>query len=881
MEETNCREALHGTKCKLGRLGCGNVQISGNSALNIKNSSEAGYRKVIDLPVLGPGQYDLMVIGDFTTLADDNVDLPFQDEPSGIVLDHLEKAGHDLNRVWMTKMVKCAAPKRRKPTIAESNTCRDAYLRKEVELIMPKVIMLVGAQALKACNLTGHGSINTIRGEVFETKFAGWHDGPTFKVVPTLNPGVFFHTNNPRLKARIGYDYVVAKQLLDGVEPQKCYKPPYTLIDSLEKLDWLDKQLAAARMIAYDTESAALNPRTNPLLSIQIAWGENDVAVIPFNVHDPDAPKEQTFHTLPGFGIKYFTEVKAVLKKVFENPFSIKAAHNFKYDLNVLRYHFGFVPKGFFTDVFVQKHLMDEHPPSDLEFCCDLELFWGDYSYERRQITGSGRVLIKTFDKVPDNILWQYGATDALGTYRLAGIYTSRLQTEHPNLWKYYCEESEPLIKALAKAEYKGALLDVSTVDTLEAEYRADLKSLLTDLKKITWPDFNPNSNDQVIKALTTLGVKRFELEDESKAHGVSANRKKLQDVIVGNLNTNIATMAQNVLDYRNRTKLVSTYLINSKKDVDSDGRLRHSWVQAGPVTGRLSCRFFHQIPKIDEARIKAGKLVMRDMLVAPKGYKYVYADYSQVELRIVALIANDLEMLSILANNGDLHAATAFEFLSTVWRNFCSTDLLESQINKFNRTEVGKRVNFGLIYGSEGYALVKQGKWLDGNGVERPFTWEMLNEGMRRWKARFTGVGNFIDEVPSFVRSCGGVAVNNFGRERHFGGALNHTNKWEREKAERECINFYVQSAASSLTNRTIIEIDRLLEAHNISDDKICLVNTVHDSMTYEVIDYLVSWFVDALRIIGTRQIPELNNDSFKLDIGSGQSWREAELAA
>lgn len=883
-------------KCALGALGaCSSPQLMGNSAANVEASQDAGRRSAIDLPVLAPGQFDLMVIGDFPYRDDDARNMVFQDESSGLIIDYLKKAGFNLSRVWMTKITRCAPPRKRKATVSEINMCRDTHLRTEIETIMPKAVMVVGANALQAFNLKGRGSINSIRGRVFEQQFANWDDGPEFKVIPTLSTGTFFYKPNERLKARVGHDYVVAKQVVDGIEPEPHFTPKKVhVIDTPEKMDWLVEQCKRTKMFAFDTESAALSARRTPLLLVQISWGWDDVAVVPIHHHDPDAPEDQEFHVLPGFGMNEFAVVKKGFKAIFEDPEITKCAHNFKYDLNVMRWHYGLKMKGFFLDTWVQKHLMDENPPSTLEFCCELEMSWGDYSAERRKITGHGAKLRNTFDKVPDEILWPYGATDALGTYRLACIYTQRMQQDHPNLWTYYMEESQDLIGALAKAEYKGALTNMEVTDTLDKEWQGELDSLLADMRKLSWPEFNPSSNPQSIKAFKTLGVTDLELKDESAASGYSSNKKKLQEITETSKDKKIIEFSGAMLKFRNRRKMVSTYINNARADLDNDGRLRYGWVQAGPVTGRLSCRFFHQIPKIDESRVldvgsdgkavyvpietrlKQKRAVMRDMFVAPEGYVYVYGDYSQVELRILAILSQDKEMLQILNSGGDLHAATAVEFLESVLPG-----ITEATVNKFNRTEVGKRVNFGLAYGSEGHALVKTGKWMDAAGVERQFTWDMLNVGMKNWKGRFTGVGEFIDMTPDIVRMHGSIATNVFGRERHFGGQLTHKNEYERGAAEREAINFFIQSVAASITNRTIIAIDKMLESFDVSEDDVCLVNTVHDSVAYEVKEELAQWFLESMNTISQQPFPQLGNNTFKIDAGIGKSWTEAEMNA
>jgi DNA polymerase-1 len=482
--------------------------------------------------------------------------------------------------------------------------------------------------------------------------------------------------------------------------------------------------------------------------------------------------------------------------------------------------------------------------------------------------------LRQTFDKVPDALLWPYAGLDALGTYRLALTYAQRLKAR-PNLWKFFREESEPLIRPLAKAEWKGADLDTSAVRRLHDEYEQEQVKLLQDMRAKLWPEFNPSSNPQVLRAFGNLGLPDVELEAEESASGYSANKKKLTELIEKGQEP-AATFSKQLLTYRNRSKLIGTYLVNAEQDRNADGRLRYTWFQAGPVTGRLSCRFFHQIPKLDEDRVNQGKLVMRDILKVPQGYKYIYGDFKQIELFIMAILSQDQELIKILYGGGDLHTITAFEFLSVVWPG-----LTEADISKFNRVEVGKKINFGLSYGSEGYSLIKQGKWRDKHGVDHNFTWEMLNQGMLNWRARFHGVGKFTETVPDIVRAQGGTATNAFGRERHFGPLLNQPNVAARSRCEREAINFFIQSLATAITNRTIIEVDRMLERFNVPEDVVCLINTVHDSVAYEVRDDYVEWFSDALHTIATRPIPEMGNAIFNMDIGVGDNWASAEMAA
>jgi uracil-DNA glycosylase family 4 len=897
MSTLSCREGNF--KCPLGAMGCSSPQISGLPASVVAESHEDERKSDRQVPALGPGQYDLMIIGDQPGLDDDKMDAVWIDTAGHTVIDFLNRAKIDLERVWLTKITKCRpAVRGRKPTVGEIGKCRDEHLRKEIELIMPQVVMVVGAPALRAFNLLGHGSLNAIHGRVFEAQFADWDDGPEFKVIPSVSPGTFYYRPDPKFRNRVGNDYVVARDLIAGKEPSPHFYPDHHVIDTAEKLEWLKGEILSSTLLGWDTESCGLGFRKSPVISYQFAWGWNpdQCAVLPIMEHDPDAPEEQQFHLKESFGSLNDDLVTQFMRDVFLTPHISKAAHNHKYDVNILRWGYGIEIEGFLYDTWTMKHQQDENPPSDLEFLCDLEFAWGDYGAEKRKITGSGKKLKNTYDKVPNDILYPYGATDALGTYRLACLHVQRLKAK-PNLWKFHIEESEPLQRSLARAEFRGACVHSKALEILGDQFEAEQKKLLTHLRgTISKPDFNPGSNPQVLEAFLAMGVSSLDLEERKAASGYTTNKQKLLDIVESGKQPQ-AKFAQDLMTYRNKTKMVSTYIENCRNDLDKDGRVRYSWVIAGPVTGRLSCRFFHQIPKIDERivmygpkdkdgkaayvpfaqRLKDEKLVMRDMFLAPEGSKYVYGDYSQVELRILAILANDIEMLKIMADpNGDLHAVTAFEFLKTVY-----PDLTEALVSKFNRTEVGKRVNFGLAYGSEGHALVKTGKWQDAAGNERAFTWAMLESGMAAWKGRFTGVGDFIDTTPDLVRNCGGTATNVFGRERHFGTVLTSANDYERAAAEREAVNFFIQSVAASITNRTIIAIDKMLADNGIGEDTVCLVNTVHDSVAYEVKDTHVDWFLKAMAIVSEAPFQELGGATFKIDCGVGQNWTDAEMAA
>jgi DNA polymerase-1 len=467
---------------------------------------------------------------------------------------------------------------------------------------------------------------------------------------------------------------------------------------------------------------------------------------------------------------------------------------------------------------------------------------------------------------------------------------------------KVYLDESAPLMRELAIAEWKGIKVDTNVVKALFNEIDASQNNLLKELRAKVTPllpmqptsegglevdekfkdliEFNPLSPKQ-LKLVAFLMGYGDKLIDKTSPSGFTTSKNVLLEL------ADQDEFFAKILKYRNNQKLTGTYLENVLTDLDADGKVRYGWLLHGTETGRLSNRFFHQMPKVNEDRKEKGLPQMRDMLVASPGYRFVYGDFSQVELRILAIIARDREMIRIFKDpNADIHRATAAEILGlpetgqgevVISSRYAKSYTVIAEINKTNRTEIGKRVNFGLAYGSEGFNLVHTGKWVDIEGKEHRLTWDMLNQGMRRWKKRFFGIAQFIDNIANDARLNRGVVSNVFGRKRRFGTRLNDANEGTRRAAERELVNFPIQSTAGALTNRTIIAIGEILDKFKLRD-RIWLVNTVHDSMMYEVEESLVPWFKDVLVKVGGRPIPELQNERFPIDVGEGDTWTEAE---
>jgi DNA polymerase-1 len=731
----------------------------------------------------------------------------------------------------------------------------------------PKVVILLGAATLKLFNLDKLGGITSIHGHLYEKALPSQEEGHVFKVVPTFHPAAFLHKPNPKLQRRVRDDYIFARRVLEAKEGERVYHTHYTapfkLVTTQSTLDDMVNAIVEEGAFAFDTESPNAAFMDSPMICAQFSIGIGKTWVLPFYTHDPEG---LDFKMAPAFGTLANGNVIASLKKIFESEEVSKVAHNIKYDRNVILRWLGLETKGWWWDTMAMHHLLDCYRPHGLEPLADIEFAVGYYSEKVHDITGRGRDLIATYDNIPDDILHPYGATDAEVTWRMYEVYAPMLAAK-PHLMKLYEDETFPALRALAKAEWSGTYIITDTVKALGEEFDEEIETLKAKCQTYTSPEFNPGSPDAVADALIKLGY-----GDKVMKREASKGYTTAKDVL-----TEIDhPLAENVLAYRHVRKFKSTYVDYALKVVDDHNRIRVGFNIHGTTSGRLSCRFLHQIPGAEQERVDKKKLLMRDMFGEEEDFVYFYADYSQVELRIFAILTSEQELIDhlyrskLVKNDGDIHGLTAASALG----------IPMSDVSKYNRTAVGKRLNFGTIYGSEGYSVAK--------GIfENPYTNKKEVIGMdralafvRNFRQKYSKVNEFLEMSPEIARCQGGLLKSVFGREKITYG-LNDENKYSREHAEREATNFLIQSPAGAITLRTMNEIDKLLEQVNVGQDLIRFTNTVHDSLSYGVRKDMVEWFTPVFKQIAERPIPEVQGYHFPVEIGTGATWAEAELNA
>lgn len=826
------------------------IQVDGASGTECLNKSRDGFGR----------NFDLMIIGEAPGGTEDDLNIPFVGEAGDILMDFLVRAGFDLDKTYITNAVKCRPPRNRTPSREEMKACR-VHIEHEIKLVNPKVIMLLGSTAVKLFRIKD--KIGTIHGQLFKKQLPEWEDSPEFLIVPSWHPAAFLHRPNPQFKIRALDDYVYAKNLLSGgAEAKKFYRASYKLCDTVDKVKEAITYLKGFKRFAFDTESRSLGIFKQPMIMVQLSRGKDQTFIIPFYRHHPEAEGEWKLR--PQWNNSERDQVIEELKSLFEDENIDKIAHNIKYDLSVMKRHCGIEIKGMLWDTLLIHHLLEARSPHGLEIVCDLEFATGDWEQQITPYVGTGKEK-KPYDLIPDEDFWQYAATDAEMTYRLLSEKLMDRFFAKENLWNLYMEETYPAIRALAKGEMEGNRLHLDAIAKLEKEYDRDLENTVTRCRELTKPDFNPGSPEQVKDALVAQGFSDKILKPTAPS-GYTTAKSVLTDL------AGESELIQKILDYRTVNKLKTTYINRALESIDTDGRIRISFNQAGTVSGRLSCGFLHQIPRSNKERVKAGKTVLRDIFGEDEGYSYFLADYSQVELRIFAVLTGERAFLKLLNDpNADFHNLTAAGALG----------IPPNEVSKFNRDAVGKPMNFGIIYGSEGFALAKV-------IFEEPQTLTKKAVGLHRaqqmvsyFHSTYPAIKEYLDDVEIIANSRGNMLESVFGRELTF-AELAASNKYVRGEARRAAVNFTVQSPAASITTRTINLVDQMLEDAKVSTKEIRFLNTVHDSIAYGVRTDMIDWFAPKFKEIAERPIPQLQNYSFLVKMGwSEKNWNQAEMKA
>ncbi len=586
---------------------------------------------------------------------------------------------------------------------------------------------------------------------------------------------------------------------------------------------WLD-QLNKADLFAFDTETTSLDYCKAEIVGVSFAINAGKAAYLPLAHQYPDAPIQLDR-----------TKILAQLKPLLENPNKAKLGQNLKYDAHVLANH-GICLQGIAHDSMLESYVLNStatrHNMDDL-----AKVYLGVTTIHYEDITGKGVKQIP-FQEVPIEQATPYAAEDADITLQLHQTLYAKLQKQ-PDLLSLYQDIEMPLLSVLSRIERNGVLIDADMLSQQSLELASQIVSLEQAAHESAGHAFNLGSPKQ----LQTILYEQLKLPVKKKTPKgqPSTEESVLQELALE------YPLPRLILEYRSLSKLKSTYTDKLPLQInDKTGRVHTSYHQAVAATGRLSS----SDPNLQNIPIRSeeGRKI-RQAFIAPEGYKIMAADYSQIELRIMAHLSSDTGLLKAFSAGEDIHKATAAEVFGVALEDV-TTDLRRS----------AKAINFGLIYGMSAFGLAQQ------LGIDNSRAKLYID----LYFARYPGVKDYMDNIKVLANEQGYVETL-LGRRLYL-PEIKSKNAARRQYAERTAINAPMQGTAADIIKLAMISTDQWLFKEN-PDAK--MIMQVHDELVFEIAE-------DQLENCSNK-IRELMCSAIKLnvpllvDIGIGDNWDEA----
>jgi len=586
---------------------------------------------------------------------------------------------------------------------------------------------------------------------------------------------------------------------------------------------WL-KRLKAADLIAFDTETTSLDYMLAELVGVSVAVEPFAAAYIPVGHDYAGAPAQLALE-----------DVLAGLKPLLEAEDVFLVGQNLKYDANVLR-KYGLVFGGIQHDTMLQSYVLNSTSSRhDLDTLA--EKYLGESTIHYEDIAGKGKSRLG-FNQIPLEQASPYAAEDADVTLRLHHVLWPRLEAI-PSLKTVYEEIEVALVPVLSEVEYNGVKIDAKMLEKHGSEIAEKLEIIEEDAFADAGRKFNLGSPKQIQEIFYT--EKKFPILRKTPKGQPSTAEDVLEQLAVD------YTLPRLLLQYRSLSKLKSTYTDKLPAQINApSGRVHTSYQQAVASTGRLSSKDpnLQNIP----VRTEEGRRI-REAFIAEKGYRLLAADYSQIELRIMAHLSEDAGLLHAFEHGLDVHKATAAEVFGV------PLDAVESE-----QRRSAKAINFGLIYGMSAFGLAKQ---LD---IPRGEAQEYID----LYFTRYPGVKDYMDNTRQLAREQGFVETV-FGRRLYLPD-INARNAPMRQYAERTAINAPMQGTAADIIKRAMISVHQWLKRDAVDAR---MIMQVHDELVLEVKAGEADAVGDKLKQLmvaaAALKIP------LEVDVGVGNSWEEA----
>lgn len=642
----------------------------------------------------------------------------------------------------------------------------------------------------------------------------------------------------------------------------------YTTVTTREALDALARELAAAPRFAFDTETTGLDPRHARPVGLSFATAPGRAWYIPLarqpaepppapapaaddlfafagiSLDSPAAPPQDAAAAAPSGGgsaaapapaLLTPAEVAEALAPVFASPDIVKIGHNAKFDLHVLR-GMGIAVEGPIADTMLAHYVLDPTARHGMDPLSRELLYYDPIPIE--QLIGPRGKTQKTMDEVPVDEVAVYAAEDADVTFRLHEKLTPILREK--NAWRVWSEAENPLVPVLADMEAAGVRIDTAALAAYGVELQGELDQLRNQIFEAAGETFNPDSSSQ----LAAILFDKLKLPAGGKT---STGKASTAEDVLQNI-AHLHPIVPLMLEYRVCTRLKSTYIDKLPQCIDPrDGRVHTSFNQALTETGRLSS----DNPNLQNIPIRTerGKRIRAAIIANAPDHVLLSADYSQIELRMVAHLSGDEALIDAFRQGADIHQQTA----ALVY------GIAPEDVTREQRASC-KQVNFGIIYGISAFGLAQR------IGCSRTAAADMI----QAYFQRFPKVRAYMDATIAQAREDGFVTTL-LGRRRPLRD-IQSRNGTVRAGAERNAVNTPVQGSAADLIKLAMIRVHRALREHHLGAQ---LLLQVHDELLFDVPQaetQTVSELVrDAMEHALTLSVP------LKTDIGIGPNWLAA----
>ena len=594
-----------------------------------------------------------------------------------------------------------------------------------------------------------------------------------------------------------------------------------TLLTEADLNRWVEK-LNQAKLFALDTETDNLDYMAANLVGISFALENGEAAYLPLQLDYLGAPK-----TLEK------TTALALLKPILENPAIQKVGQNFKYDLTIFARN-GIDVQGVAFDTMLESYVLNStgrHNMDDL-----AKRYLGHQTISFEEIAGKGKNQL-TFNQIQLEQAAEYASEDADVTMKLQQVLWEKLSKE-PTLEKLFKEMELPLLGVLSRMERRGVLIDSDALFLQSNEIANRLSELEEQAYVLAGQPFNLASTKQLQEILfDKLGLPVIQ---KTPKGAPSTNEEVLEELAFSH------ELPKVLVEHRGLSKLKSTYTDKLPQMVNPQtGRVHTSYHQAVTATGRLSS----SDPNLQNIPIRneEGRRI-RQAFIARKGFTVVAADYSQIELRIMAHLSQDQGLINAFTQGKDIHRSTAAEIFGVA---------LDEVTSEQRRN--AKAINFGLIYGMSAFGLSRQ------LGIGRADAQSYMDLYFKR----YPGVQTFMHDIREKAKAQGYVETL-FGRRLYLPD-INSSNGMRRKAAERVAINAPMQGTAADIIKRAMIQLDQKLQ----NDPDIAMIMQVHDELVFEVRSEKVAFYSELIKTqmesAADLVVPLI------VDVGQGTNWDEA----